>query len=291
MRSMTGYSKEYFENDDYSLLLEIKSVNNKNLNLKIKMPSVLNFLENKIRTVVATKVTRGSLDLRIEFQDKRQIEQMYILDNAKIQAYLTVLRELEKETGEKILNPIDILLKNVDAIKINKKNSDDEIYSHFIIKNLFELLDGFVEMKLSEGQRMKDYIYTQINIIKNNIEKIKNLKELVVDIYKNKLLQRLSKLTEMKFDDANLLKEILLFTDKSDISEEVSRLESHICQLEIEINKEDMSLGKKIDFILQEIFRELNTLGVKSNLYDISKIVVECKNEVEKIREQALNIE
>lgn len=96
---------------------------------------------------------------------------------------------------------------------------------------------------------------------------------------------------DIEFKEEDLLKEILLFTDKSDISEETSRLESHLEQFKIELEKNESSIGKKLDFILQEMFRELNTTGVKCNLYDISKLVVECKNEVEKIREQALNIE
>ena len=104
--------------------------------------------------------------------------------------------------------------------------------------------------------------------------------------------ERLEKIKEeVEFKEEDILKEILLFTDKSDISEEISRLDSHLTQLKLEMNSSEIAIGKKIDFILQEIFRELNTTGVKCNLYDISKLVVESKNELEKIREQAMNIE
>lgn len=138
---------------------------------------------------------------------------------------------------------------------------------------------------------MKNYFLQCIDVIENNVHEIKKLKENIVINYREKLLERLPKISDVEFNDESLLREILLFTDKSDISEEISRLESHLIQLKIELDSLNAGIGKKIDFILQEIFRELNTSGVKCNLYDISKLIVECKNEIEKIREQALNIE
>lgn len=291
MRSMTGYSKEYFENEKYAISLEIKSVNNKNLNLKIKSPHMLNFLENKIRTEVASRVTRGSIDLKIEFQDKREVDNLFEYDKNMTASYLKVLNAIEHEYEEKFSNKLDLLVKNLNVIRRNDLEIDEKEYENFIVKNLHLLLDSFVEMKEAEGARMKDYFLQCIAIIENNVNEIKKLKENIVINYKEKLLERLSKISNIEFNDEILLREVLLFTDKSDISEEVSRLESHLIQLKIELDSPNAGVGKKIDFILQEIFRELNTSGVKCNLYDISKLIVECKNEIEKIREQALNIE
>lgn len=291
MRSMTGYSKEYFENEKYAISLEIKSVNNKNLNLKIKSPHMLNFLENKIRTEVASRVTRGSIDLKIEFQDKREVDNLFEYDKNMTASYLKVLNAIEYEYEEKFSNKLDLLVKNLNVIRRNDLEIDEKEYENFIVKNLHLLLDSFVEMKEAEGARMKDYFLQCIAIIENNVNEIKKLKENIVINYKEKLLERLSKISNIEFNDETLLREVLLFTDKSDISEEVSRLESHLIQLKIELDSPNAGVGKKIDFILQEIFRELNTSGVKCNLYDISKLIVECKNEIEKIREQALNIE
>lgn len=291
MRSMTGYSKEYFENEKYAISLEIKSVNNKNLNLKIKSPHMLNFLENKIRTEVASRVTRGSIDLKIEFQDKREVDNLFEYDKNMTASYLKVLNTIEKEYEEKFSNKLDLLVKNLNVIRKNDLEIDEKEYENFIVKNLHLLLDSFIEMKEAEGARMKNYFLQCIAIIENNVTEIKKLKENIVMNYKEKLLERLSKISDVEFNDEALLREVLLFTDKSDISEEVSRLESHLVQLKIELDSPNAGVGKKIDFILQEIFRELNTSGVKCNLYDISKLIVECKNEIEKIREQALNIE
>ncbi|WP_448821495.1 YicC/YloC family endoribonuclease [Cetobacterium sp.] len=291
MRSMTGYSKEYFENEKYAISLEIKSVNNKNLNLKIKSPHILNFLENKIRTEVASRVTRGSIDLKIEFQDKREVDNLFEYDKNVTASYLKVLNAMENEYKEKFSNKLDLLVKNLTVIKRNDLEIDEKEYESFVVKNLHLLLDSFIEMKEAEGTRMKNYFLQCIDVIENNVHEIKKLKENIVINYREKLLERLSKISDVEFNDESLLREILLFTDKSDISEEISRLESHLTQLKIELDSLNAGIGKKIDFILQEIFRELNTSGVKCNLYDISKLIVECKNEIEKIREQALNIE
>ncbi len=292
MRSMTGYSKEVFENDDFRVKIEMKSVNNKNLNLKIKLPYVLNFLENKIKTEVASKVSRGSVDLRIDFEDKREQGKLFEYNGNVAASYMEVLNKLEEDFNDKFSNKLDILIKQPNVVRKNELEIDESEYSEVVLNTLHKAIDSFVEMKESEGLRLKEYFDARLKIIESKVIEIIENKEKVVEDYREKLLDRLDRIRrEIDFKEEDILKEILLFTDRSDISEETSRLESHIAQFRIELKKNESSIGKKLDFILQEIFRELNTTGVKSNLYDISKLVVECKNEVEKIREQAMNIE
>lgn len=290
MRSMTGYSKLSYQDENFQIGLEIKSVNNKSLNLKIKLPSVLNFLENKIRTQVGEKVTRGSIDLKIDFEDKREMENMFEYDENICKAYLNVLNKMEENLGEKFTNKMDYLVRNLNVIK--KNENDTERYEAVLTEKIDELLNSFIEFKVEEGERLREYFKERVAFIEERVETIKLHKEEVVKIYKEKLIKRLDSIRgEIEFKEEDILKEILLFTDKSDISEEVSRLESHLKQLKTELDSESGTVGKKIDFILQEMFRELNTSGVKANSYEISKLVVECKNEIEKIREQAMNIE
>ncbi len=290
MRSMTGYSKLSYQDENFQIGLEIKSVNNKSLNLKIKLPSVLNFLENKIRTQVGEKVTRGSIDLKIDFEDKREMENMFEYDENICKAYLNVLNKMEENLGEKFTNKMDYLVRNLNVIK--KNENDTEGYEAVLTEKIDELLNSFIEFKVEEGERLREYFKERVAFIEERVETIKLHKEEVVKIYKEKLIKRLDSIRgEIEFKEEDILKEILLFTDKSDISEEVSRLESHLKQLKTELDSESGTVGKKIDFILQEMFRELNTSGVKANSYEISKLVVECKNEIEKIREQAMNIE
>ena len=278
MRSMTGYSKLSYQDDKYALNMELKSVNNKNLNLKIKLPYNLNFLEGAIRTEIASKVSRGSLDLKIEFSDLRG--NLFDYDKEQSKGYMNVLLEMEKDFNEKFSNKMDILVRNLNVIKKNDFEIDEEEYTNFILGKIKELLTPFIKTREEEGERLRIYFLERISVLEANIDEIKKYKDQVVEIYKNKLLERLDK-----------IKGNLLFTDKSDISEEISRLDSHMEQLKKELSLKGVAVGKKIDFILQEIYRELNTTGVKSNLYEISKLIVECKNELEKIREQSMNIE
>lgn len=290
MRSMTGYSKLAYQDENFQIGIEIKSVNNKSLNLKIKLPSVLNFLENKLRTQVGDVVTRGSIDLKIDFEDKRENEDMFEYDENMCRAYLNLLNDMENKLGEKFTNKMDYLVRNLNVIK--KKETDTGDYEAILTEKLDEVLKSFVQFKVEEGERLRNYFKERVKFIEERVEEIKLHKEEVVEIYREKLIKRLDSVRgEIEFNEEDILKEILLFTDKSDISEEISRLESHLKQLKLELESDSNTVGKKIDFILQEMFRELNTTGVKSNSYAISKLVVECKNEIEKIREQAMNIE
>ncbi|WP_373076834.1 YicC/YloC family endoribonuclease [Fusobacterium mortiferum] len=292
MRSMTGYSKLSYQDDKYALNMELKSVNNKNLNLKIKLPYNLNFLEGAIRTEIASKVSRGSLDLKIEFSDLRDLGKLFDYDKEQSKGYMNVLLEMEKDFNEKFSNKMDILVRNLNVIKKNDFEIDEEEYTNFILGKIKELLTPFIKTREEEGERLRIYFLERISVLEANIDEIKKYKDQVVEIYKNKLLERLDKIKgNIEFKEEDILKEILLFTDKSDISEEISRLDSHMEQLKKELSLKGVAVGKKIDFILQDIYRELNTTGVKSNLYEISKLIVECKNELEKIREQSMNIE
>ena len=290
MRSMTGYSKLSYQDENFQIGIEIKSVNNKSLNLKIKLPGILNFLENKIRTQVGEKVTRGSIDLKIDFEDKRENEDMFENDENMCKAYLNLLNKMEESLGGEFTNKMDYLVRNLNVIK--KKENDTDGYEAVLTEKIDEVLDSFIQFKIEEGERLREYFKERVAFIEDRVEIIKTHKEEVVKNYKEKLIKRLDSIRgEVEFKEEDILKEILLFTDKSDISEEVSRLESHLKQLKIELDSDSNTVGKKIDFILQEMFRELNTSGVKANSYEISKLVVECKNEIEKIREQAMNIE
>jgi len=289
---MTGYSKLTYQDASFAINMELKSVNNKNLNLKIKLPYNLNFLEGAIRTEVASKISRGSLDLKIEFEDKRDLGKLFDYDRNLSSAYMNVLKEMENDFNEKFTNKMDILVRNLNVIQKNDFEIDESEYSAFILEKVNELLIPFIQTREDEGNRLKTYFLERINALEEKITEIKKYKETVVENYKEKLMERLDKIRgTIDFKEEDILKEILLFTDKSDISEEISRLDSHMEQLRKEMESGDAAVGKKMDFILQEIFRELNTTGVKCNLYDISKLIVECKNELEKIREQAMNIE
>lgn len=292
MRSMTGYSKLNYEDENYVISMEIKSVNNKNLTTKVKLPYNLNLLENYIRAEIASFISRGSIDFRIEFEDKNENLKSLKYDEDLAKSCMQILNKMEEDFNEKFSNKLDFLVRNFGVISQKDLDTDEEKYKEIISLKLRELLQDFVKTKVEEGNRLRNFFKEQLNILKLKVEEVKKLKPQVVENYRERLLANVNSVkADIDFKEEDILKEILLFSDRVDITEEVSRLESHFKQLEYEFNADKDSQGKKIEFIFQEIFREFNTMGVKSNMYEISKLVVESKNELEKMREQIMNIE
>ena len=292
MRSMTGYSKLNYEDENYVISMEIKSVNNKNLTTKVKVPYNLNLLENYIRAEIASFISRGSIDFRIEFEDKNENLKSLKYDEDLAKSCMQILNKMEEDFNEKFSNKLDFLVRNFGVISQKDLDTDEEKYKEIISLKLRELLQDFIKTKVEEGNRLRIFFKEQLNILKSKVEEVKKLKPQVVENYRERLLANVNSVkADIDFKEEDILKEILLFSDRVDITEEVSRLESHFKQLEYEFNADKDSQGKKIEFIFQEIFREFNTMGVKSNMYEISKLVVEGKNELEKMREQIMNIE
>ena len=292
MRSMTGYSKLNYEDENFVINMEIKSVNNKNLSTKIKLPYNLSSLENYIRSEIAIFVSRGSIDFKIEFEDKRESLQELKYDENLAKSCMNILNKMENDFDDKFSNKMDFLIRTFNVISKKDLEVDEEKYKIVIDENLKKILNDFVQTKIDEGNRLKIFFKNQLNILKDHLLEIKKLRPQVVENYKAKLLNNINSIkADIELKEGDILKEVLLFSDRVDITEEISRLDSHFKQLEIEFETDKISLGKKIEFIFQEIFREFNTMGVKVNMYEISKIVVECKNELEKMREQIMNIE
>ena len=292
MRSMTGYSKLNYEDENYVISMEIKSVNNKNLTTKVKLPYNLNLLENYIRAEIASFISRGSIDFRIEFEDKNENLKSLKYDEDLAKSCMQILNKMEEDFNEKFSNKLDFLVRNFGVISQKDLDSDEEKYKEIIGLKLRELLQEFIKTKVEEGNRLRGFFKEQLSILKSKVEEVKKLKPKVVENYRERLLANVNSIkADIDFKEEDILKEILLFSDRVDITEEVSRLESHFKQLEYEFDTDKDSQGKKIEFIFQEIFREFNTMGVKSNMYEISKLVVEGKNELEKMREQIMNIE
>ena len=292
MRSMTGYSKLNYEDENYIINMEIKSVNNKNLATKIKLPYNLNLLESFIRGEIASLISRGSIDFRIEFENKNESLKNLKYDENLAKSCMDILNKMEEDFNDKFSNKLDFLVRNFGVISQKDLETDEEKYKEIIDLKLKELLHNFIKTKVEEGNRLRVFFKEQLNILKSKLEQVKELRPQVVENYKQRLLNNINSIkADINFNEEDVLKEVLLFSDRVDITEEISRLESHLKQLEHEFEIDEISQGKKIEFIFQEVFREFNTMGVKSNMYEISKLVVESKNELEKMREQIMNIE
>ncbi|MCI5724849.1 YicC/YloC family endoribonuclease [Fusobacterium sp.] len=291
MRSMTGYSRLNYEDEKYRISMEIKSVNNKNLSTKIKLPYNLNLLENFIRLQVASMISRGSIDLRIDFEDKNESLQELKYDENLAKSCMNIMNRMEEDFQEKFSNKMDFLIRTFSVVSKQDLDVDENTYKEIIEIKLNELLKNFIQTKLDEGNRLKEFFKEQLIKLRKNLAEIKKLKVDVVENYKTRLLSNIEAIKQnIEIKEEDILKEVLIYSDRVDITEEISRLDSHFNQLDIEFEDKG-NQGKKIEFIFQEIFREFNTMGVKANMYEISKLVVESKNELEKMREQIMNIE
>ena len=290
IRSMTGFGRGKYENDGRIYTIEIKSVNHKYSDISIRMPKFLNSIEDKIRKRVLEVISRGKFDIFITFEDFSCKSTSIRMNKELAKEYIKELKDLSEETGIKFdLNIVDIS-KFPEILKIEDENND-EIISKEIMIALDEALDNFIKMRETEGKKLTEDIERRIIYIQEKIKEISIYSSTLVEEYIAKLETRVNEILKTNvIDESRLAQEIVLFADKSSIEEELIRLNSHILQF-LELLKKDSPIGKKFDFIIQEMNREINTIGSKANSLEITNRVIEIKTEIENIREQIQNIE
>lgn len=294
IKSMTGYGRGEYSLHNRKFTVEIKSVNHRYNDISIKLPRVMNTFEDKIRKKMGEEVSRGKTDVYISFETFSKEDIRINLNTALSDAYVDELNEIRKRYS--IADPIrlDTIARFPDIITVDKSMDDQKTMEEMwetLEAALLIALEQFVRMRQAEGSALKNDITTKAGLISGMVGKIKARAPLLADEYRERLRARLSEaLGDPAIDETRLLQEIAIFADKSCIDEEITRLESHIIQLEDILNERD-SVGRKLDFLVQEMNREVNTIGSKSNDIEITKIVVNLKSEVEKVREQVQNIE
>lgn len=291
MKSMTGYGKGQYYDKQRKYVVEIKSVNSKYLDINIKLPKALSMFEEDVRKGISTCISRGKIDIIASFENSSNIgRKMYIDENI----FENLLSETDR-ISKKFNIQNNITMSNIidlDGV-INFVNDEEnqEILKVELITALREAIDNFIQMRALEGEQIKADILKKIEILQSNIELIEKLSYNIVDEYKNKIESRLQQyILEEDIDKARILTEIIIFADKMTIDEEIIRLKSHIKQLIKEVNSPG-AIGKKLDFIIQEMNRETNTIGSKTNKLEITDLVIANKAILENIREQIQNIE
>lgn len=290
IKSMTGFSKAEFSEEGMFASVEIKSLNGKYLELNCRMPRNLQHKENEVREIVRKYLTRGTVSINITLE----------IDSVK--KSLSLNPEIAKHIYEQ-LNGLRKELKIKEAVKLEQvltfstylleteQNEDEAKQMHLIKKVLNHSLKNLDMMKKKEGQQLIKDLNNRMRLIMDSVDKIEKLGIQRVPAEREKLKQRLAQFFENdEYDEQRLQMEMVLMADKLDISEEVVRLKSHF-KFYNEILKNEEAPGRKINFLLQEIHREINTIGSKANDANISQLVVNVKEELEKIREQIQNIE
>ncbi len=291
MLSMTGYGKGEYAENGLELTCEIKTVNNRYLDVSVKAPRVFAAYEDVIRATVRRKLTRGHADVFISLKDKRERPTSLSVDLNLASAYLSVAKEVKAAFPE-IEDDLTLtaLLRYPEILKQEDTQSLDEEMKKGLDIALNGALDRLNEMRAVEGEKLKEDMLSRVTTIENLVEEISARAPQIAQEYKNKLYTRVKEyLDGANIEEGRLLTEVAVFTDKSNIDEELTRLRSHIEQFR-SIAKEGI-VGRKLDFLVQEFNREANTTCSKSNDVAITQAGLNLKNEIEKIREQVQNIE
>ena len=290
IKSMTGFGRGEYSQGTNTFSVEIRSVNHRYSDISVRMPRSLSSLEEKVRELINEEIYRGKIDVYINYSSFGQNSKIMI-DTNLAENYVNSLNMLKEQFGIKDEISLSLLTRFPDILVMETEEQDfDELW--LVLKEALEsALKALVEMRQREGERLKADLLLKLDGIKDIIMDVKEKSYSIVDEYKNKLYDRIKELTkEIPIDENRLLTEVAIFADKSSIDEEIVRFESHIEEFKKTINQGG-SVGKRLDFIIQEMNREVNTIGSKVTDLSILNNVINMKTEIEKIREQVQNIE
>ena len=291
IRSMTGYGKGNLSIEGREYQIEIKSVNHRYLDINIKMPRTLSYLEEVVKKEISEKIKRGKIDVFVTFENNSQEGRNIKINKGLAKIYIDQLKELSQE--EKISSNIEVIdiAKFPDVLTI-KINEEDEKIKKEIIQTTKEATEKIIEMKSIEGQKIAQDLLARIEKIENKIEEISKKSTGLIEEYVVKLEKRIKEILKTEeVDKTRLAQEVVIYADKCSIEEEITRLKSHVYQFRNLIADNNETIGKKLDFIIQEMNRETNTIGSKANNLEITNGVIDIKTELEDIREQIQNIE
>ena len=291
MLSMTGYGKGEYAEGGLELTCEIKTVNNRYLDVSIKAPRIFAAYEDVVRNTIRKKLTRGHADVYISLKDKRERPTALATDIALASSYVAAAKAL-KEAFPDLTDDVTLssVLRYPEVLKQEDSYSLDEEMTNALDIALNIALDKLNEMRAVEGQKLKEDMLSRVQTIEGLVGEITERAPMIAAEYREKLTARVKEyLADTQIDEGRLLTEVAVFTDKSNIDEELTRLRSHIEQFRAIC--EEGIVGRKLDFLVQEFNREANTTCSKSNDVTITRAGLALKNEIEKIREQVQNLE
>lgn len=290
MKSMTGFGRASLESNGKNYIIEIKTVNNKYSDITVKSPKRLSFMEDKIRKQIANRITRGKVEVSVSFFDFSNKSKNVVLNKEIAKEYIKQLREIADENNLSENISVVEIAKLPDILNSIDSDNDEEIAGE-ALQCLNMVLDSLIEMRKTEGENIKQDLLVRIERVQNLVDKIAENSKGIVEEYVSKLEKRVKEILKTDVVDENrIAQEAVIYADKTSIEEELTRLNSHIVQFKELVNS-DGPVGKKLDFMIQEMNRETNTIGSKAGSGEITKAVIDLKVELEDIREQIQNIE
>lgn len=291
IKSMTGYGRYEIEEKERKVNVEISTVNHRYCDLSIRMPKALTHLEDEIRKCIKQFIARGKVEVSIYITSMSADDVEVVVNEPACTAYIEALRKIGAKLGLNDNIGMAEVMRLNDVITIQKKQADLEVIWPMIDQALRQALTQLVAMREKEGMILKKDLLEKADNMLRLVGELEHLSVEVVNTYKLKLEERISRLLEeIPVDETRLAMEVALFADRVAIDEELTRLKSHVGQLKM-ILEEESSIGRKLDFLMQEMNREANTIASKAGDYTITSYAVELKSEIEKIREQIQNIE
>lgn len=293
IKSMTGFGRSEYSDGKRNIICEIRSVNHRYSDITVKMPRRYSFAEDRIKQTVKEKLVRGKVDVSINVENVTESDVVIKLNQLAAKQYYDNLSELKEQFG--LTGDIDLSLMAgmPDVLKAVPDVEDEEEITKSILIPVAEASANLEKMRAVEGQRLADDLISKGETIKGILDKIEVRSPLVVKDYMEKLRARITELLDgaAEVPEERILTEAAIFADKCAIDEEITRLNSHLVQLKTILTGSESTVGKKLDFLVQEMNREANTIGSKANDLEITNNMLNIKAEIEKIREQVQNIE
>ena len=290
IKSMTGYGKANISKNERNYQVEIKSVNHRYLDINIKMPRAISYLEEDIKNCISNQIKRGKVDVFITFENNSSEGKNIKINTEIAKMYISEIKKLAEK--ENINSNIEVteISKYPDVLSIQNEQ-DDEIIRTETLEVVNLAVNQLVNMRQIEGNKIATDLANRIQDIKQKIMEISSLSTGLIKDYVVKLETRIKELLQnQEIDEARLAQEVVIYADKCSVEEEITRLDSHISQFSNLLNSNE-AVGKKLDFIIQEMNRETNTIGSKANNLEITNDVIDIKTQIENIREQVQNIE
>ncbi len=291
VRSMTGFGRANALINGLDITVEIKSVNHRYFEFSCRMPRAYQFAEEKLKALCQKSITRGKVELSVFVDEAEERSTQVEINHAYAKAYLDALKQLSKQYGIKNDIKISALAGNSDIFKLRRTALPDEEVIEALTEVANKAIESFIAMREVEGERLLKDVLSRTEFILSKVALVEEQSPQTVKAYRERLEAKMRELLDTpNIDEQRLITETAIFADKIAVDEETVRLRSHIKQLE-SLFEDKGAVGKKLDFIIQEMNRETNTIGSKSQNVEIAHIVVDIKAEIEKIREQIQNIE
>ena len=291
LKSMTGYGRCESLVGGKKILVEIRAVNQRFTDYSIKVPRNLNFLEEKARSLASQRIARGKVDIYIAMESFEEADKEITLNEPLAENYISVLRELKEKFNLAGEVSLDIAARFTEIFRSERKEEDQDELWELVSVVMNEALDSFIAMREREGERIEKDLIARVEYMKELAKKVEERSPRTVEEYRERLYNKIKEVLEDRdIDESRVLTEVAIFADKVAVNEETVRLGSHFEEF-YEIIQSGEPAGRRLDFLIQEINREVNTIGSKAQDIEIAKVVVELKGEIEKLREQIQNIE